>query len=107
MLRLLEWCVALRSRWGQMPYGDQGLLIHRSLYEQIGGYRPIALMEDLDIIERLRRVSRIGSLGCALTTSARRWKHRGVMNQAWRNARLRRRWKNGVKAKDLIQTYRR
>ena len=107
MLKLLEWCVALRSRWGQMPYGDQGLLIHRSLYERIGGYRPIALMEDLDIIERLRRVSRIGSLGCALTTSARRWNHRGVMNQAWRNAQLRRRWKNGVKAEDLIQTYRR
>jgi hypothetical protein len=107
MLRLLEWCVALRSRWGQMPYGDQGLLIHRSLYERIGGYRPIALMEDLDIIERLRRVSRIGSLGCALTTSARRWNHRGVMNQSWRNAQLRRRWKDGVKAEDLIQTYRR
>jgi rSAM/selenodomain-associated transferase 2 len=107
MLRLLEWCVALRSRWGQMPYGDQGLLIHRSLYERIGGYRPLALMEDLDIIERLRRVSRIGCLGCALTTSARRWNHRGVMHQAWRNAQLRRRWKNGVNAEDLIQTYRR
>ena len=107
MLKLLEWCVALRSRWGQMPYGDQGLLIHRSLYERIGGYRPLALMEDLDIIERLRRVSRIGCLGCALTTSARRWTRRGVLNQAWSNAQLRRRWKNGEDAEQLIQIYRR
>jgi hypothetical protein len=73
MLKLLEWCVALRSRWGQMPYGDQGLLIHRSLYERVGGYRSLALMEDVDLIQRLQQISRIGALGCALTTSARRW----------------------------------
>ena len=107
MLKLLEWCVALRSRWGQMPYGDQGLLIHRSLYERVGGYRSLALMEDVDLIQRLQQISRIGALGCALTTSARRWNHRGVVHQAWRNAQLRRRWKNGVNAEDLIQTYRR
>jgi hypothetical protein len=107
MLRLLEWCVTLRSRWGQMPYGDQGLLIHRSLYDRIGGYRPLALMEDVDIIQRLRRISRIGALGCGLTTSARRWTHRGVLQQAWRNAQLRRRWENGVDADQLFQSYRR
>ena len=107
MLKLLEWCVALRSRWGQMPYGDQGLLIHRSLYERVGGYRSLALMEDVDLIQRLQQISRIGALGCALTTSARRWKHRGVLNQAWSNARLRRRWKNGEDAEQLIRIYRR
>ena len=107
MLRLLEWCVALRSRWGQMPYGDQGLLIHRSLYERVGGYRSLALMEDVDLIQRLQQISRIGALGCALTTSARGWNHRGVLNQAWSNARLRRRWKNGEDAEQLIRIYRR
>ena len=107
MLKLLEWCVALRSRWGQMPYGDQGLLIHRSLYERVGGYRSLALMEDVDLIQRLQQISRIGSLGCALTTSARRWNHRGVLNQAWNNAQLRRRWKNGEDAEQLIRIYRR
>ena len=107
MLKLLEWCVALRSRWGQMPYGDQGLLIHRSLYERVGGYRSLALMEDVDLIQRLQQISRIGALGCALTTSARRWNHRGVLNQAWNNAQLRRRWKNGEDAEQLIRIYRR
>jgi rSAM/selenodomain-associated transferase 2 len=107
MLRLLEWCVALRSRWGQMPYGDQGLVIHRSLYERVGGYQSLALMEDVDLIQRLRRISRIGALGCALTTSARRWNHRGVLNQAWSNAQLRRRWRNGMDTEQLIRIYRR
>jgi hypothetical protein len=107
MLKLLEWCVAIRSHWGQMPYGDQGLLIHRSLYERVGGYRSLALMEDVDLIQRLQQISRIGALGCALTTSARRWNHRGVLNQAWSNARLRRRWKNGEDAEQLIRIYRR
>ena len=107
MLKLLEWCVAIRSRWGQMPYGDQGLLIHHSLYERVGGYRSLALMEDVDLIQRLQQISRIGALGCALTTSARRWNHRGVLNQAWSNARLRRRWKNGEDAEQLIRIYRR
>ena len=107
MLKLLEWCVALRSRWGQMPYGDQGLLIHRSLYERVGGYRSLALMEDVDLIQRLQQITRIGALGCALTTSARRWNHRGVLNQAWNNAQLRRRWKNGEDAEQLIRIYRR
>ena len=107
MLKLLEWCVALRSRWGQMPYGDQGLLIHRSLYERVGGYRSLALMEDVDLIQRLQQISRIGALGCALTTSSRRWSRRSVLNQAWKNAQLRRRWRNGLNAEQLIQTYRR
>ena len=107
MLKLLEWCVALRSRWGQMPYGDQGLLIHRSLYERVGGYRSLALMEDVDLIQRLQQISRIGALGCALTTSSRRWSRRSVLNQAWKNAQLRRRWRNGVNAQQLVQTYRR
>ena len=107
MLKLLEWCVALRSRWGQMPYGDQGLLIHRSLYDQVGGYRALGLMEDLDLIQRLRRITRIGALGCSLTTSARRWSDRGVVKQAWKNAQLRRRWNNGVDADQLTQIYRR
>ncbi|BEV35694.1 TIGR04283 family arsenosugar biosynthesis glycosyltransferase [Synechococcus sp. M16CYN] len=106
MLQLLEWCVNIRSRWKQIPYGDQGLLIHRSLYDLSGGYRPLALMEDLDLVLRLRRISRIGILGCALTTSGRSWKKRGVLKTAWRNAQLRQRWTNGDSPDQLLEVYR-
>ena len=62
MLWLLERSVALRSRLGQRPYGDQGLLIHRTLYAASGGYRPIPLMEDLDLVERIARQHRLQRL---------------------------------------------
>ena len=95
MLRVLEQAVALRSRWLQRPYGDQGLLIHRELLAKAGGYRPLALMEDLDLVMRLSRQATIRQLGLPLTTSGRRWRKRSVLQVAWSNARLRSRWLRG------------
>ena len=89
MLWLLERMVNLRSRWLQRPYGDQGLLIHRQLYQRIGGYRPLALMEDLDLVERLSKIATIRSLNCALLTSAARWQHRRACSALGRGGRLR------------------
>ena len=106
MLRLLELAVRVRSCWLQSPYGDQGLLIHRQLYEAVGGYRPLMLMEDLDLIERLGSITRIRSLGCPLVTSARRWNQRHVLAQAWRNAMLRRLWRRGATPEQLMKIYR-
>ena len=107
MLWLLERMVNLRSRWLQRPYGDQGLLIQRQLYERVGGYRPLALMEDLDLVERLSQVAPLRSLNCALLTSAERWQKRSVLVQAWRNARLRWLWREGRSTEQLLRLYRR
>ncbi|MBL6742028.1 MAG: TIGR04283 family arsenosugar biosynthesis glycosyltransferase [Synechococcus sp. BS301-5m-G53] len=107
MLWLLERTVNLRSRWLQRPYGDQGLLIHRQLYGRVGGYRPLALMEDLDLVERLSKVATLRSLNCALLTSAQRWQKRSVLAQAWRNARLRWLWRQGRSTEQLLRIYRR
>ena len=106
MLRLLEWAVRVRSGWMQRPYGDQGLLIHRQLYEAVGGYRPLSLMEDLDLIERLGARTLIRSLDCPLVTSARRWDQKNVLAQAWRNAMLRRFWRRGATPEQLMKIYR-
>ena len=105
MLRLLERSVALRSRIGQRPYGDQGLLIHRRLLAAAGGYRPLPLMEDLDLVQRIAGLSRLRRIGCAITTSGRRWQERSVLAQAWRNARLRRSWARGEPLDQLVQRY--
>ena len=107
MLWLLKRMVNLRSRWLQRPYGDQGLLIHRQLYAGVGGYRPLALMEDLDLVERLSKVATLRSLNCALVTSAQRWQRRSVLAQAWRNARLRWLWRQGQSTEQLLRIYRR
>ena len=45
----------LRTALLKLPYGDQGLLIPRRLYDEIGGYRPLPIMEDVDIVRRLGR----------------------------------------------------
>jgi len=105
MLRVLERAVALRSRWLQRPYGDQGLLIHRGLLDQVGGYRALPLMEDLDLVVRLSAKASIERLGLPLTTSGRRWSHAGVLRVAWRNARLRARWRRGEDPVQLAHAY--
>ena len=69
-LRLLEKAVAFRSTFLQKPYGDQGLLIHRSLYEKTGGFSSLCIMEDIDFILKLKKVTKIRSLGIPLFTNA-------------------------------------
>ena len=103
--RLLEQAVALRSRWLQRPYGDQGLLLHRELYDRCGGFAELPLMEDLDLVERLSCIADLRRIGLPLTTDGRRWQSDGVLRRSWRNARLRRRWKQGESAERLAEAY--
>lgn len=102
---LLERVVNLRSRFAQTPYGDQGLLIHRRLYEASGGFAPLPLMEDLDLVERIGRRARLRPLGCRLITDGRRWERSGVIARSWQNARLRWRWRQGESAEQLAAAY--
>jgi rSAM/selenodomain-associated transferase 2 len=104
-LRLLELAVRLRSRWRQLPYGDQGLLVPRSLLEQAGGMPELMLMEDLLLIQRLRAITRIRSLKRPLQVDGRRWQRHGVIGTAWRNAQLRRAWRQGISADQLARKY--
>ena len=103
--RLLERAVGLRSRWLQRPYGDQGLLLHRGLYERCGGFAELPLMEDLELVERLSRIAELRRIGLPLTTDGRRWQQDGVLRRSWRNARLRRRWRQGESAAQLAKAY--
>lgn len=105
-LRLLERLVDLRSGWGQRPYGDQGLALRRSTYQAVGGVRPLALMEDLELVERLARHGRLALVPAAVQVSDRRWRRLGVWRTAWRNARLRRAWRRGVSTDVLAEQYR-
>lgn len=82
--RVLEGLVALRRSLFALPYGDQGLLIPRRLYDEIGGYRDLALMEDVDLVRRLGR-RRLTSLRTIATTSADRYRREGYMRRVLRN----------------------
>src|SRR5918999_5198920 len=82
--RLVEAVVTLRCALFRLPYGDQGLLIPKRLYEHIGGYRPMPVLEDVDIIRRLKR-SRIVMLRSRAITSAIRYKRDGYARRVLRN----------------------
>jgi rSAM/selenodomain-associated transferase 2 len=82
--RLIERGVALRVRTLALPYGDQGLLISRALYDAVGGYRPLPLMEDVDFVRRIGR-KRLRVLPAAALTSAERWRRDGWLRRSGRN----------------------
>jgi rSAM/selenodomain-associated transferase 2 len=82
--RRLERLVGWRCRALGLPYGDQGLLIARSLYERIGGYAALPLMEDVDLARRLGR-RRLAPLGAVVTASARRYRAGGYVRRPLRN----------------------
>lgn len=84
--RLLEVGVRLRVACLALPYGDQGLLIHRRLYDEIGGFAPLPLMEDVDLVRRLGR-RRLRLLPGHALTSAARWRRRGWLQQSLLNLR--------------------
>ena len=82
--RVLERLVALRCSALRLPYGDQGLLIPKRLYDEIGGYRPLPLMEDVDLVRRLGR-RRVVMLGSRAVTSAERFRREGYVRRSARN----------------------
>lgn len=82
--RALEAAVGLRCALFKAPYGDQGLLIPRSLYEEVGGFDTLPLMEDVDMIRRLGR-RRITMLRAEASTSARRYRTDGYARRTARN----------------------
>ena len=82
--RVIEAGVAMRCTLLRLPYGDQGLLIPRRLYDEIGGFSAIPLMEDVEIVRRLGR-ARTLILRTAAVTNAMKYKRDGYFRRASRN----------------------
>ena len=82
--RRLERVVAWRCRALGLPYGDQGLLIARGLYDAVGGFAPIPLMEDVDLARRLGR-HRLAPIAAQAVSSARRYRRDGYLRRSLRN----------------------
>lgn len=80
-LSLIERLANWRSRFLQLPYGDQGLFLSANLFRETGGFPEIPVMEDVEFIRKLRRNGKIVLAPAAVITSARRWQKVGV----WRN----------------------
>ncbi|WP_193552302.1 TIGR04283 family arsenosugar biosynthesis glycosyltransferase [Oleisolibacter albus] len=102
--RRLERLVAWRCRTLALPYGDQGLLLSRSLYRAVGGVRPLPLMEDVDLVRRLGR-PRLVPLAAAAVTSAEKWRRDGWWRRSARNLLCLSLWYAGVPPRLIRRVY--
>ena len=105
IFRVLEMLVNLRSQFFKQPYGDQGLVIHRTTYFKNNGFRKIPLMEDVDFLRRLKNKKKLKQLNLPIFISSRKWEKTNIFLQALKNWNFRRRWLKGESPKSLYSEY--
>ncbi len=100
--------VAARANWRArtlgLPYGDQGLLISRKLYDEIGGYPDVPLFEDVKLVQAVSK-SRLSHLSAEARTSAAKYQRDGWRKRSWRNAFLITRYLLGASPEKLAKLY--
>jgi rSAM/selenodomain-associated transferase 2 len=102
--RRLERIVAWRCRTFGLPYGDQGLLIARALYEAVGGFAALPLMEDVEFVRRLGR-RRLMPLGAPAYASAHRYREEGYIRRPLRNLLCLSLYFAGVPPRHIVRLY--
>ncbi len=104
--RLVEFGAWLRDRLGGLPYGDQGLIVRRQLFDAVQGFPEIPIMEDIAIHRALRRRAQVARLGMPLLVSPRRWHREGPYRTWLRNIALISAYLAGVPPERLSRWYR-
>ena len=103
--RVLEILVNFRSQFFKQPYGDQGLIIHKTAYFKNNGFRKIPLMEDVDFLRRLNNINNLKQLDLPIFISSRKWERTNIFFQAFKNWNYRRRWLKGESIKSIYSEY--
>jgi len=106
MLRLIAFMMNLRSRLSGIATGDQAIFVTRQAFEAVGGFPDQALMEDIELSRRLRRLSRPVCLRQRVCTSGRRWEAHGVWRTIMLMWRLRWSYWRGASPEELARRYR-
>ena len=105
-LRVVAAAANWRTRLTGIPYGDQGIFVRRSVFERLGGFPELPIMEDLEFARRLKRTGTIALLSRPILTSSRRWDKEGVGYTTVRNQLLVLLFFLGVSATRLARWYR-
>jgi rSAM/selenodomain-associated transferase 2 len=107
IFRVTELYVALRTRLTRVPFGDQAIFIRRSYFEEIGGYKDIPLMEDVELMKRIRkRGDSVAIIPHKVRTSPRRYERDGVLYCTCRNMAMQVLYAWGVQPERLAKWYR-
>ncbi len=106
---LLLWLVGAmmnaRSRWSGIATGDQAIFVRRAIFERIGGYPDIPIMEDVALSRALCKISRPVCLSAPVITSARRWEQHGAIRTILLMWQLRLAYYCGANPADLAVRY--
>jgi len=105
--RLIERIASFRSRVTRIPYGDQTLFFRRDYFNAVGGFADIPIMEDVEIMRRIKKQGdRIAFINKPSTTSARRWEKEGILYCTLRNWVMITLYLLGVSSERLAKWYR-
>jgi len=105
--RVIETVGSIRSRMTRMPYGDQAIFIRKAYFDLIGGFNPFPIMEDVDLMRRIRkRGDRIEIIPTPVQTDPRRWEKEGLIYGTLRNWVLLSLFLAGVSPHKLVKYYR-
>jgi rSAM/selenodomain-associated transferase 2 len=105
LFHLIGWMINLRSRVSGICTGDQGLFVKRELYEQVGGFPQLPLMEDVALAKLLRAEAKPAALQQRIVTSSRRWESNGVWRTIFLMWRLRAAYALGADPAVLARAY--
>jgi rSAM/selenodomain-associated transferase 2 len=105
-LKYISARASFRSRRNRIPYGDQAIFIRKKYFDQLGGYKEIPLMEDVDLMRRIKKDGKkIFILPDKVTTSARRWESDGALYTTMKNQILLRLFYMGISPHRLAKYY--
>ncbi len=105
-LRLVEKMVNMRSRFFSLPYGDQAIFMKKSVFEEIGGFPNLPIMEDFELMLALRKLGRIVIISAPVVTSGRRWQKLGVVKTTLLNQLIIAGYFIGISPNLLVRWYR-
>lgn len=103
--RWLEWGNAWRARARSNVFGDQAMFVHRDVYQQVGGFAAVSLMEDVMLSAELRKITPAMVLAGPVRVDARRWQQRGVVRQTLLNWRIQLAFSQGASPDELRRIY--
>jgi rSAM/selenodomain-associated transferase 2 len=106
IFRLIEQAASIRSRLTRIPYGDQAIFFKKRFFDQIGGYRDIPIMEDVELMQRVRKAGKkIKFISRKVQTASRRWEKEGIVYCTLRNWSIRTLYLLGVPPEKLKKFY--
>lgn len=104
--RLVEIGVDWRSHLCQLPYGDQGLFLTAKRFWQLGGFAPMPLMEDYELVQRLKAQGKVAIAPVPVITSGRRWQKVGLVKTTFINQAIVLGYHLGINPQTLAHWYR-